>query len=376
MGSSTAYHLTKASPGLQVAVLEKDPTYEFASTTLSMANVRVQFSLKENIEISLHALEVFENFGRDMAVDGEEPEIAFHQEGNLFLYDEAGAEKAAQAFELQKSLGCPIEQWPPDKISRAYPLYRPGPDIASAYFGPKDGHLDAYAVVMGYKAKARSLGAEFLKAEVTDISTQGGRVRGVKSADGTAFASEIVINCAGAWCSLLADTVGIKLPVDPVKRQIYALDVAKKSDRPLPLTILPSGMYFRTELGDLILMGKSLDNDEVGFSFSYDRQRFIDLMWEELAGFVPAWESLKIVRGWGGLYAENRLDGNAILGEWPELKGFYLANGFSGHGMQQGPAVGRYLSELILGKKPSLDLSIFTPQRILENRPIPEMGLV
>ena len=376
MGSSTAYHLTKADPGLKVAVLEKDPTYEFSSSTLSMANIRIQFSLKENIEISLHALEVFESFGPEMAVEGEEPDIAFRQEGNLFLYDRDGAQKAAQAHELQKSLGCAIEQWPLEKISRVYKLYSPGPDIVSAYYGPRDGHLDAYAVVMGFRAKARYQGAQFLKAEATRVITGAGGVRGVETADGGTYAAQTVINCAGAWCSQLAETAGVKLPVEPVKRQIYALDVAVKPDVPLPLTILPSGMYFRTELGDLILLGKSLEDDEVGFSFSYDRQRFIDRMWMELAEFVPAWERLKIVRGWGGLYAENRLDGNAILGEWPELKGFYLANGFSGHGLQQGPAVGRYLAELILGKKPGLDLSIFSPRRILENRPIPEMGLV
>ena len=376
MGASTAYHLTKAQPGIKVAVLEKDPAYQFSSSTLSMANVRIQFSLKENIEISLHALEVFESFGPLMAVEGEEPDIAFHQEGNLFLYDQAGADKAAQAYDLQKSLGCAIEQWPLEKISQVYNLYRPGPDIVSAYFGPKDGHLDAYAVVMGFRAKARSQGAKFLKAEATRIISDAGRVRGVETAGGTSYLAETVINCAGAWCSPLAETAGVKLPVEPVKRQIYALDVAEKPDVPLPLTILPSGMYFRTELGELILLGKSLEDDEVGYSFSYDRERFINRMWAELAGFVPAWERLKIVRGWGGLYAENRLDGNAILGEWPELKGFYLANGFSGHGLQQGPAVGRYLTELILGLAPSLDLSIFTPERILENRPIPEMGLV
>jgi glycine/D-amino acid oxidase-like deaminating enzyme len=102
----------------------------------------------------------------------------------------------------------------------------------------------------------------------------------------------------------------------------------------------------------------------------------MEILWPELAEFVPAFDTLKLVRGWAGLYAENTLDGNAILGEWPELKGFYLANGFSGHGLQQGPAVGRYLCELITGQTPTLDLSIFHAERILENRPLSEHGLV
>jgi len=116
--------------------------------------------------------------------------------------------------------------------------------------------------------------------------------------------------------------------------------------------------------------------DPIGFEFSWDNKRFMDLLWLELAEFVPAFDRLKLVRGWAGLYAVNTLDGNAILGQWPELNGLYLANGFSGHGLQQGPAVGRYLSELILKKPLSLDLSIFSPQRILDNRALSENGLV
>ncbi len=117
-------------------------------------------------------------------------------------------------------------------------------------------------------------------------------------------------------------------------------------------------------------------DDAIGFNFNWDEKRFLEILWPELAEFVPAFDTLKVRRGWAGLYAVNTLDGNAILGEWPELKGFYLANGFSGHGLQQAPAVGRYITELILATPPSLDLSIFNPRRILENTPLSEDGLV
>jgi glycine/D-amino acid oxidase-like deaminating enzyme len=185
-----------------------------------------------------------------------------------------------------------------------------------------------------------------------------------------------VVNCAGAWAADVAATAGIELPVVPIKRQVFALDTAVKPADPLPLTILPSGLYFRSETGGLILLGKSLDEDPAGYNFSWDDKRFVELLWPELAEFVPAFDRLKLVRGWAGLYAVNTLDGNAILGQWPELKGLYLANGFSGHGLQQGPAVGRYLTELILGQPVSMDLSIFGPERILEKRPLSENGIV
>jgi glycine/D-amino acid oxidase-like deaminating enzyme len=276
---------------------------------------------------------------------------------------------------LQDSLGCRIEEWSCEKIEQVYPLYDTA-GLAGGTFGPQDGHFDAYAVLMGYKAKARSLGAEYIKDEVVEISCSKGFVAGAKLASGEGLTAKHVVNCAGPWASKVAATAGVKLPVAPTKRQVFALDPAVKPEGPLPLTILPSGLYFRTETGNQILLGKSMDEDPVGFDFSWDDKRFTELLWYELAEFVPAFDTLKLLRGWAGLYAVNTLDGNAILGEWPEIEGLYLANGFSGHGLQQAPAVGRYMSELITGVPPVLDLSIFHPQRILENKPLSEGGLV
>jgi FAD-dependent oxidoreductase domain-containing protein 1 len=375
MGCSVAYHLMKADGTIRVSVVEKDPGYEKASTTLSMANVRTQFSLKENVLISKYAMDVLERFGADMAVDGEAPDIAFRREGNLFLCDEDGRGAAFTAMDTQKELGCSVEWWSPADIRGHYPFYRTD-EYIGATFGAKDGHLDAYAVLMGYKAKARQLGAVFITDAVIEVLTRGKAVRGVRLASGNELISNYVVNCAGAWAAQVAETCGVKLPVQPVGRHVFALDTKVKPDGPLPLTILPSGLYFRTELGGLILLGKSLAEDNVGFDPVWDRDRFQELLWPELALFVPAFDTLKLVRGWAGLYAVNTLDGNAILGPWPELEGLFLANGFSGHGLQQGPAVGRYLSELILQRPVSLDLSIFSPERIVLNRPLSENGLV
>ena len=375
MGSSTAYHLMNTDSTLQVAVIERDPSYEKASTSLSLSNVRIQFSLKENIQVSQYTLRVLNRFEDDMAVDGNKPNISFHQEGNLFLINEAGQKAAKLAFDLQKKLGCNVEWWLPQKIKEKFPLYEPGKHVAGT-FGPDDGHLDAYALLMGYKAKARSLGVEYITDDADAIITGADGVRGVRLAAGGELKCNIAVNCAGAWAAKIAKTAGVKLPVVPVKRQVFALDPAVKPQGALPLTVLPSGLYFRTETGGLILVGKSLDEDPIGADFTWERKRFIELLWPELAEFVPAFDHLKLVRGWAGLYAVNTLDGNAILGEWPEMRGLYLANGFSGHGLQQAPAVGRYLSELILNRTPALDLSIFKPRRILENRPLNEGGLV
>ena len=375
MGGSVAYYLTAADPALKVTVVEKDPTYEFSSSTLSMANIRIQFSLKENIQISQYAFERLDSFGRDMTVDGEEPDIAFRREGNLFLYDSQGGAQGRTNMELQNSMGCGVEWWSPDKIVETFPLYQPEGYVGATY-GPRDGHLDAYAVVMGYKAKARDQGAEFIKGEAVKIETQGKTASGVALTSGETIKAGAVVNCTGAWAAGIARTAGVELPVDPVKRQVFAIDTAVKPETALPLTFLPSGLYFRTETGGLILMGWSFDDDPVGIDFTWDRDRFMEIVWPALAEFVPAWDTAKLVRGWAGLYAVNTLDENAILGEWPDLSRLYLANGFSGHGLQQAPAVGRYISELILGHDHALDLSVFAPSRILEGKPIAESGIV
>ncbi len=375
MGSATAYNLIKTDPGLRVAVIERDASYAKASTTLSMANVRIQFSLKENIQISQYTLDVLKRFEDEMIVEDNRPKIYLRQEGNLFLVDEAGQEAARRAYELQKSLDCNVEWWSTDKIKQQFPLYAPHQFVGGTY-SPEDGYFDAYAVLMGYKAKARSLGVNYFQDEVVNITKTNNAVTGAELATTGRLNAACVINCTGAWAADVAESAGVMLPVLPVKRQVYALDTAVKPEGPLPLTIMPSTLYFRTETGGLILLGKSLPEDPIGYDFNWDDKRFIELLWPELVDFVPAFDRLKLVRGWAGLYAVNTLDGNAILGQWPKLRGLYLANGFSGHGLQQGPAVGRYLSELILEKSVSLDLSIFSPQRILENRALGEKGLV
>jgi FAD-dependent oxidoreductase domain-containing protein 1 len=374
MGCATAYYLMRADERLRVAVIEMDPTYSRSSTTLSVANVRVQFNLKENIQISQYALAVLERFHEDMAVGDKVPDVGFGRQGNLFLVAEEERDQAERGMALQKSLGCQVEWLSPDAIRERYPLYNPE-GYAGATFGPQDGMMDAYAVLMGYRDKAKSLGAEMIHGRVVKLLTADGAITGVRLASGREIMAEVVVNCAGAWAAEVAQTAGVRLPVEPTMRQVFALDPAVKPEGVLPLTITPTGLYFTSETGGLIVCGKSMPDDPVGFEFGWDRGRFTEELWPELVDFVPAFDRLKIVRGWSGLYAVNTFDGNAILGEWPELKGFYLANGFSGHGFQQAHAVGRYLSELITGARPALDLSIFSPERILENKPVFENEL-
>jgi glycine/D-amino acid oxidase-like deaminating enzyme len=368
MGSSIAYHLMVGDK-LKVVVVEKDPTYAKASTPLSMGNVRTQFNLKENVQISQYAYKFMEDFEEKMEVDGDRPQISWQRDGNLFLIEEQDREQAEYDMAMQKGLGCNVEWWSEEKMKQRLPQCNLDNYIGGT-FGPDEGRMDPYAVLMGYKAKARSLGAEYITDEVVEISTERGRVTGVKLSSGKDLKAKIVLNCAGPWAGQIAKTAGVEIPVVPIKRQVFAVDPKVKQESLPRLTLLPSGLYLARETGGLILVSKTMAEDPIGFDFTWDDKRFMETVWPELAEFIPQLDTLKLLRGWAGLYAVNTLDANAILGEWPELRGLYLANGFSGHGFQQAAAVGRYMVELITDTEPSIDLSVFGPERIMKNKPI------
>jgi glycine/D-amino acid oxidase-like deaminating enzyme len=304
-----------------------------------------------------------------MTVDDVRPNIAWHREGNLFLVEAQDRKRAESEMAMQKSLGCNVHWWPREKLRRGFTQCNLD-NYVGGTFGPDEGTMDPHAVLMGYRAKARSLGAFYITDEVIEITTHKGAVTGVRLASGKALTAKVVLNSAGPWAGPVANTAGVEIPVVPVKRQVFAVDPEYKQDSLPRLTVLPSGLYIARETGGLLLVSKTMDEDPVGFDFTWEDKRFMEIVWPELAAFIPQLETLKLIRGWAGLYAVNTLDANSILGEWPELKGFYLANGFSGHGFQQAAAVGRHMCELITGREPSMDLTVFGTERILENKPI------
>ncbi len=370
MGCATAYYLLKFDPRLNVAILEMDPTYEKASTPLSDGNTRIQFNIKENIQMSQYGLEVLARFAEEMEVDGVKPDPAFRQQGNLFVLDEASVEESRAGWELQTSLGGLVYWLTPDDVRREYPLYNLK-DCAAGTLGVQDGTMSPMAVLDGYRKKSDSMGAKYIQAEAIEILKEGNQVSGVKLASGEILNSNIVMNAAGAWAPRVAKSVGVELPIAPTKRQVTIVETSYHGEGVLPALFLPSGLYVIHEGEGLFMVGKSFSDDCIGYDdFRWEKNVFEERIWSELVEYIPSFDRLKILRGWAGLYEVNTLDGNAILGESSQVKGLFFANGFSGHGFQQAHAVGRYIAELMLGKTPTLDLSIFSPQRILENKPV------
>jgi glycine/D-amino acid oxidase-like deaminating enzyme len=317
----------------------------------------------------LYGLEVLKTFAEDMAVGDDRPDVAFRQQGNLFIIDEASREAAEQGLALQHNLGCDVEWLTPEAVRERYPLFTG--DCVGGTFGPRDGTLSPLAVLLAYKRKAITLGAHFIEAEAAELLKDGPCIAGVRLQSGDTLRASAVVNAAGPWAASLAHTAGVALPVVPVKRQVTVIETTARPERLLPVLFLPSGLYLIHEGEGRFMCGKSLPDDPITEEdFSWDRAQFEERLWPELVEHLPAFDRLKVVSGWAGLYEMNTFDGNAILGGWPGLRGLYLANGFSGHGFQQCHAVGRYLAELILRQPPALDLSRFSPQRFLDGKPV------
>jgi glycine/D-amino acid oxidase-like deaminating enzyme len=273
-------------------------------------------------------------------------------------------------LETQRRLGCDSVWLDMAEVVARHPALE-SEALVGGTFGPSDGSVDPIAVVEGYRRCALASGATSVTAMARSLCVEEGRATGVVVDDDTRVDADTVVVCAGAWSTGLLTTAGVRIPVDPVMRTVYVVrgDVPNGDD--LPSFFLPSGVYVIPESESTFLIAWSTDDDPVGFEFSpAPRARFYDSIWPALASVMPKFDSLEVIRSWAGLYAQNRLDANAILGEWPSIDGLFQATGFSGHGFQQCHAVGRHLAELITGRTPSLDLSRLGPQRILANEPL------
>ncbi|HET9539671.1 MAG TPA: FAD-binding oxidoreductase [Candidatus Limnocylindria bacterium] len=363
----------------RIVVVERDLTYRTSSTTLSAASIRLQFSTPLNIEISRFGIGLIKDLDRWLGVDGAPPpEIDFVEGGYLFLATEAGLPVLRHNHAVQREHDVQVALLDPAALHARFPWMRTD-DLAGGSLGLADeGWFDAYALLQAFRRKARSLGVEYVAGEVEAIEREGSAIAGVRLADGRRIATQTLVNAAGPRAASVAAMVGAELPVRPRKRFVYHFDCRERLG-PAPLTIAPSGVYFRPE-GESWIAGYSPregEDDPDTLDLEVDRSRFEDFVWPELARRVPAFESVRLLDAWAGHYEVNTLDHNAVIGPHPDLPGFLFANGFSGHGLQQAPAVGRGLAEWIAaGRYETLDLSPLGYERVLNNEPIRELNVV
>ncbi|MCM3092750.1 MULTISPECIES: NAD(P)/FAD-dependent oxidoreductase [unclassified Cytobacillus] len=364
IGSSIAYNLLNDGFTGKIVVFEKDGLYEFASTPRSAGGFRQLYTTVINMQLSKYSLQIYKDFSKNMSIDGDAAEIDFKQRGYLFLATDQMMSRFEKHLKLQNQNGIHSQLLEGPSLLNIIPELNID-DIAGGLYCSESGYLDPYSVMLGYVKYAKKLGAEYVYDEVDSLITETGKVKGIKLADGREYHAPVVVNCAGAWASILGDKAGLPLPVVPLPRQIFQFDIKEPLKNYLPLTMDPTGVYFRHE-GEKFISGYA-EEIEPGISFKWRRSAFEEHIWPVLANRIKNFEHAKIERGWSGLYDFNTEDHNAILGEYPSMKGYYVAFGFSGHGMQQAPAVGKCLSELIrTGKYGTLDLSPLRVERFAE----------
>ena len=374
MGCAAAYFL-KAAGVARVCVIEPDPTYAKAATPVATGGCRRLFARPENIRMSQFSIEFFKDFRKHVAVAGAAPDVQWKQAGYLFVVG-PGHEKVLEAnYRTQQSLGVNVELLDRVRIASSYPWLR-SDDLALGVLSPEDGWLDPNSVLQGFRKKAQSMGVDFLRDRVVEVYTAGPRVTELELASGGKVRGDAVINAAGCWAAAIAKLAGMELPVNPMRRFEHYVEVAQELPA-MPLIKDPERLVIRPE-GKGYSVGLVNSHEPRGFNFDVDPGWFENVVWPACAGRIPAFEQLRLKREWAGLYDECELDGNMILGNWPgRLDNFYVACGFSGHGLMHAPAVGCALAELIVkGRYETIDLTRMGYQRVLDRAPYAETGII
>ncbi len=381
-GSSVAWFLSN-NPDFDgtILVVEKDPSYEFSSTAHTNSCMRQQFSNEINIRVSQFAAEFVNNFQDFMGNDPRVPEIPIHSYGYMYMAgNDASADVLRSSQKLQKACGAGTKFMTPDEIKRDYPFYNLDGIIGANHNLTNEGYFDGNTVFDWWKRSAQENGVEYIFNEVVAMTKDaaGRRVENVTLKSGETIACGTVVNASGPRAVLTSRMAGIEIPVEPRKRYTFIFSAENPLDRDLPLTIDPTGVHMRTD-GTYYLAGCAPDDDlAVDYDdFAQDHSIWQEKVWPIIANRIPQFEAIKLVNSWAGHYAFNTLDQNAILGPHIDVENFIFVNGFSGHGFQQSPAMGRGTSEWITyGEYRTLDLSPFNYSRIINNKPFTEKAVI
>ena len=368
VGSSIAWHLRTGGFEGEVVVVERDPTYRRASSFLAMGGVRQQFGSAANIRLAQYSVRFYERFDNAMRTPEHQPRAWFRQRGYLFLANDDNAGRLERRYERQRALGARVERVDVDAIHSLVPDLAVD-DIRFGVFGPDDGYANPREVLAGFRHAAAAAGAACVTGEVTHLGVAAGRVRGVTLQDGTELEARAVVNAAGPFAARLAALADLELPVQPVRQHLFRCALPHRWPYRFPVVIDPGGVHWRHDDPvvsgdpDRIIVARTRLDEPPGENFECDRDRWTGDFRPPLLARLPAFEAAELVEGWAGLY-EMTPDHNPLLGEHPQLEGFYLANGFSGHGLMMAPATGAALAELLTtGASTRVDIRAFDPGR-------------
>ncbi len=378
MGCSVAYHLKTLEPTLSVLVIERDPSYATASSALSASSIRQQFSTPVNIALSQDGIAFLRDAAQRLAVGDERPEVGLSERGYLYLATAAGAPALRELNAVQRACGADIALLDAAALAARYPWLATD-DLALGSLGVRgEGWFDGHGLLQALRRKAKSLGATFVAAEATGLRLEAGRVAAVETADGRAWPCGTLVNAAGPHAARVARWAGVELPVVPMRQCVFVFE-CRETLADVPLVIDPGGLWFRPEGPRRFIAGApprdpaSPDNA----TLEIDHAQFDEQLWPALARRVPAFEAIRRTSAWAGFYEMNLFDHNAVIGPVGEPANLLLINGFSGHGLQQAPAAGRALAEIVVhGRSRTIDVSALAFDRIAQGRPLRERNII
>jgi FAD-dependent oxidoreductase domain-containing protein 1 len=376
MGSSVAWFLREAGFAGTIAIVEPDPTFARASTTLSAASIRQQFSGLENIRLSQFGLQ----FLRELEVRfGAGASVDFRENGYLILASPDGLPVLTANHAVQQAAGADIVVMDPAALSAQFPWLTVDDLGGGAWGRSGEGWFDAHRLLSLIRQGLKDRKVTQIQAAVTGIEVSGAEVKAVTTSDGRRLSCGMLVNAAGPAAGRLAALAGVGLPVEPRKRTVFVFNCAEMIET-MPLLVDPGGVYVRPE-GSCYICGVSppapLDGPAEPSDFEPDYDLFDEIIWPALAGRVPAFEAIRFLRAWAGHYEYNTLDQNAVIGPHPELGNLHFINGFSGHGLQQAPGAARALAEWITtGRFQTIDCTAFGFDRIARNEPFREKNVI
>lgn len=381
IGSAIAYFLTLQQPGCEVVVVERDPTYARASSALSASSIRQQFSTDINVLISAYGIGFLRNVGTLLACNGDVPDVGLHEGGYLYLATAAGEVTLRDNHILQKRHGADVALLGPDELAERFPWLALQDVVLGSLGLSGEGWFDGYLLLTALRKKAQSQGVRYIADEAVGFAMAASdgvqHVTAVQLKSGASLPCSHAVNAGGPWAATIAGWAGIALPVVGKRRTVFHLSSPAQLPR-CPLLIDTSGIWLRPEGQGFIAGFAPLAEQDADFApLEPEYHAFEEHVWPTLAERIPGFEALRMQGAWAGYYEMNTFDHNAIVGLSPACDNLVFANGFSGHGLQQCPAVGRGVAELLLtGRYQSLDLSPLSITRIAENRPLLEKNVI